>query len=254
LVVLPFVTRENWELTAALPFVVWSLVMSASGWWRTGVSPIEVLKVINMQSMSHLRHSVGFLASNGLSTLFQQVPVLALSLVYEPAQLAGFAFAHRLCMSTVSLFGSLGAALYPRLVRGAEESVPRATRMAMRAMFAIGFFALLLASIAVGLYAVPQIRNLFFIGLTWGGYLPMVLYLVLRSMRVAPMRLLMASGRENWAAYVTCLVLILYSTLLATLSVMSSLSIVNGAVLFVLCEAGVLISLCVIAARFSRLT
>ena len=252
LAALPLVTPENWQITLGIPFTVWAAIISSYGWRRSGVSPLGVLRSVNRRSMAHLKRSFSFSVTNGVSTLFQQAPVLALSLMYAPAQLAGFAFMHRLALSSIMLFSSLGAAIYPRLVRQSARGLDQATAATLRATVLIGLVALVPAAGVLLGYAIPYLDITYFPGSNWTATLALAVFLVLRSMRVAPMRLVLAANLHHKAVLTTTTALVVFSGVQAVMMLMGLATIASTALLFVGVEAGVLAWLCLITVRSAR--
>lgn len=246
---LPLVTNENWQVTLGIPFTIWAAIIASFGWRSSGVSPLGVLRSVNRRSMAHLTRSFSFSITNGMSTMFQQAPVLALSLIYTPAQLAGFAFMHRLALSSVMLFSSLGAAIYPRLVRQSVRATDQATAATLRATILIGLLALVPAAGVLLGHTIPYLNETYFPGTNLTSVLAVAGFLVLRSMRVAPMRLLLAANMHHKAALATTTALVVFSGVQAVMTQVGMASISNTALLFVGVEAGILVGLCLIAAR-----
>lgn len=233
---LPFITEANWSQFGAVPFVLWAAVLSVVGWVASNTSPWNVLKALRPQSLAHVKSSIGFCLTNGVSTVFQQLPIVGLSIVLPASEIAGFGFLHRICMSSIMLFTSLGAAIYPRLVKRAQSSIGEAAKLTPKAMWIIGILALFPAAmVAVG-YSVSHIQQTYFSDVSWIACLSLVAFLVLRSMRVAPMRLLFAANLQKQALLVNSTVLMLYIATLLCMHVFDNLTVDAVSVSFVVCE------------------
>lgn len=249
LAALPFVDQDNWRQLASLPFAAWAVALAVAGWMAAGGVLAGVMRSLGRKSLRHLRYSIGYSLSNGLSTLSQQLPILALSVIFPPAQVAGIGFLHRGCVAGVIAFSSLGEAIYPRLVRTSQKSMTTAVAMSKRAMQMIGVLALFPAGGILVAYAIPTLRDKYFPGVSWVACLALACYFVLRSMRVAPMRLLFAANLQSRVTMVSTTVLVGYGATLTSLYFGDLFSIDTAMMAFCVAEFLVLVSICALASR-----
>jgi len=249
MMVIPFINDDNWPQLAAVPFAVWAIVLAAVGWFATGGSAIKMLASTTIRNLRHLKQSLGFSLANGVSTIFQQLPIVSLSFVFAPAQIVGFGLMHRICMASMILFYAFGSAIYPRLISGVQKSMKGAQEMTVQATAIIGLLALAPAAGIAGGFAIPILRETYFANLSWIACLALISFLVIRSMTVAPMRLLFAANEQKRAVIASLISIFFYISSIIILYASNSVSISTISVFFAISEFISLIYLCTICRK-----
>lgn len=187
------------ESFLSLPFAIWALLLAVLSWRVSGVRWARLYVGPFGAGFKHLVVSYQLSLVNGVSTLAQQLPIMALSLAYPVASFAGFALLHRLTLSATMIFVSLGSAVFPRFVRAAKDSPAQVWRESLRLMGIIGLSCLPLIVLIILVMQVPIIQKTFFPAVELGLLLVMMAYLFLRSLRISPTRLLLAGNQQRLA-------------------------------------------------------
>lgn len=206
------VSTENWELTAAMPWAAYGLTLVLGCWYVTKLKGGRELfkKSTLRESIRHISKSIGFSASNGLSVLFQQSPVLVLSTAFGAGAISGFALVHRIALSSVVFFQVLGSATFPRLVVLGTKSKKSAWELSRKIGMLILVLSLLLLAIFLALTLFPAIRELYLKDISYTVVISFGLFMVLRSVRVAVVRFLFATERQGDYARISGWILLLF--------------------------------------------
>lgn len=185
----------------SLPFALWAILLAVLSWRVSGVRWANLYGGSVRSGLRHLLVSYQLSLVNGVSTFAQQLPIIALSLVYPVASFAGFALLHRLTLSGTMIFVSLGSAVFPIFVRAANEAPALAWRESLRLMGIIGLTCLPLIGLIMIMMQVPIIQKTFFPAVGMNLLLVMMAYLFLRSLRISPTRLLLAGNHQRLALH-----------------------------------------------------
>lgn len=183
----------------SLPFIVWAFTMALLSWRVSGVRWFRLFGASFGSAFKHISGSFHLSLVNGVSTFVQQIPIIALSLIYPVESFAGFALLHRLTLSATMVYVSLGTAIFPRFVRTANLDAAQAWRDNLHLMMIIGLTCLpMILAIVLGLNT-PIVQKMFFPAVGLDLILVMMTYLLMRSLRISPMRLLLASNQQGLA-------------------------------------------------------
>lgn len=224
------------ESFLSLPFALWAVLLAVLSWRAAGVRWARLRGGFTGAGFKHLLVSYQLSLVNGVSTIAQQLPIIALSLVYPVASFAGFALLHRLTLSATMIFVSLGSAVFPRFVRAAASDPAQAWRESLRLMGIIGLTCLPLIALIVLVVQVPIIQTTFFPSVGLGSLLIMMAYLLLRSLRISPMRLLIAGSQQRLALRASIAAAALLVVMLGVGFLCDSLTVQYAALAFMLAE------------------
>lgn len=220
---------DGLSVVRSAPFAIWSIAYVIAIWFVCRLSPARVLQWPRRSNLRHIRTSWSLSVMNAAMATSQQVPIIALSTVMPPARFAAFALLHRVALSVSMLFVSLGAAVFPRFVKAASRDYPKAWRASVKLMGVIGVISACLGVVTLAVVNLPWIETELFPGLTMAVALPTCAYMVARSVRIAPTRLLVADHRERaalWAVGVPLLLQVLVAGALVLIGAASVAGIV----------------------------
>jgi O-antigen/teichoic acid export membrane protein len=150
-------------------------------------------------ALKHVRKSYVLTLAKGASAITQQLPVVVLSMVFPVVAYSGFALLHRVVLSSNLIFVSLGMAVFPRFVQRAREDYDKAWRSSHKLMGYIIIMVLPVVAVLLSLTQIPQIHQKFFPDVSLLAAVSMLAYLAVRSVRIVPMRFLIASERQDKA-------------------------------------------------------
>lgn len=230
----------SWEYFASLPWVVWSFTLAICSWRKTGLNHRLLIRMPVWPSLNHIKISYGFSTTNGLSVLFGQAPILILSQFYAPAALAQFALIHRVILSSNLFFQTLGAAIFPRLVRNLQVDSASAMEVVRQAFGITAILSLAIAVLIAAVYMIPFTRNAYLTevsGLTIAG---LTAFLLLRSLRENSMRLLLAQGATSRASIDVLVGFFTFAALISSTAIVGYTSISIVSVSFALAESIIL--------------
>ena len=250
LAALIFVRPENWQIASALPWALHALVICLSSWSVTWLGESKKSYVTHLnRAMQHLAKSFGYSLSNGVSVLFQQSPVLILTAVYGSASVAGFALVHRVILSSVTLFQVVGTAVFPRLVKMAVHSSENAWHFTRKAMLLIAGSSIFVLGIGVGIVSIPLVRDAYIKDIKLLVLIAFSVFFVIRSMRIASARYLLASNMQYKYASLSITISAIFYFLVFVLFSIGQLNEVSIAAFFMLAEMGMLIATIMTAKR-----
>lgn len=235
------VRPDNWSETASLPWACSGIALLLGSWISTGMTPAALWRVESGKALSHLKTSYGFSVTNGLSVLFGQSPILLLSLFYPAAALAQFALLHRLILSANLFFQTLGAAVFPRIVRS-ERGDGKESRELNWAIVKISvLFSGCIGAGTLVAYAIPFVRETYLSDLQLGVLVSLLVFFLLRSVRESYMRLLLARGVMGEAMSNVGSGLVLFAVVCGVGFVLANLTILVVSIGFAVAEAVILL-------------
>lgn len=232
-----FVRKENWQITASLPWAMYAFVLFLGSWWMTcrfRRRPKQQLSINN--ALRHIKTSIGYSLSNGISVFFQQSPVLILSTIYGASAIAGFAIVHRVSLSSVVLFQVVGTATFPQLVKLGKTSKADAWILTRRAMILIALMSIGILVVAGGIVAIPMIQRIYLADTGPIVLIAFGVFLVARSVRVASARYLLATDNQNQYAKISFSMTIGFLLVSAILLKLNYLTINSMALVFAFTE------------------
>lgn len=225
--------------SVALPWVVWSLILLIGCWHQTQMNVGRLVAVRVVDSLRHLKKSVHFALSNGATVLFGQLPLLYLSLLLLPEEIAGFGFAHRLAIAANIVSQSIAVAFFPRLVSSFDQNSLDSVRLA-RSLTGLSIAASTVVAISVTTVVVlVGLTEQLFPMAERSALILLAIFVIARGAREAGTRTLFAQRAEQSATSIigvnTALVAGVYTvmTLTDSLNQVSAASIFLGAELVV---------------------
>ena len=219
-----------------LPFLCSGLIIAWMTWLKSGDKSHRVT-IHNIRSaFSHISKSYELSLVNGLSVITQQMPLIFLSLTAPVSSFAGFALLHRLVLSATTLFVSFGAVFFPRLVRSAKLSVLKAFDEMKKFCGIVIVLATLIALILAQVATNDYVSRVFLTGVDQPLVLILVIYFVLRSARIAPMRFMIAADLNLQAIVATALAFLISFGWLFVLTKFNYLNQMSAAIAFTVSE------------------
>lgn len=229
--------------SVALPWFVWSLILLVGCWLQTQMNVGRLFAVRILDSLRHLKTSVHFALSNGATVLFGQLPLLSLSLILLPEQIAGFGFAHRLAIAANIVSQSIAVAFFPRLVTSFDQNSPDSVRLARGlTVLTIAASAAVAASVPLFLVTLGLVEELFPLA-ERSALLLLAIFVVARGAREAGTRTLFARREEQTATRIIGINTALVAGIYAALTLTDFLDQVSAAAIFLGAELVVVTAL-----------
>ena len=171
--------------------VIWIVIGHQKFGRHRGVSEIA-------RWSNHWRESVHFTLSNGVSTIFQNLPLVSLYLLGDAFITGEFAAPYRLVIAAIFVMSILPLAMYPVIAEQYENRARGLRRMILLAVLAVAIASVFVA-VPAGYYAEEIVMGLF--GLEYsesvGALRILLVFFVLRSTRAVLVRTVCAAGFQR---------------------------------------------------------
>ena len=238
-----FVREDNWNYTLAMPWAIYAMTVFIGTWYFNQLSRFEFVNLNIRNSISHIKRSIGFSLSNGVSVIYQQSPVLIMSAIQSPAAIAGFALLHRFLLSGVLLFQVIGNAVFPVLIKQSKRS----NLASLKITYSFVKITIVIASVIIGLILCIlyyfDFQEAYLPGLSLSTTLFLLSFYLLRCIRVPFVKHSFAAGMEKKYAKVNLAVLFLYILVAFLLFNFHLLSQFSISMIFFIGELAILLGL-----------
>jgi O-antigen/teichoic acid export membrane protein len=198
-----------------------------------GISPGRAWK--------HLHTSCYISASNGLSVVVQQSPVVFLPFFIGGQLLGEVALVHRICFSVVFLFQMVGTAFFPSMVREAKLNPGKLIAGSLKSLILIFIISSFISFLLFTIGQIEFTRLHYLKTLDEISLLLFCFYVVLRSVRVIINRLVFAVYNDKVYAKVMVITSCMYAIYLVCVALFSNNVLVAVLVGYLCFEAVVLI-------------
>jgi O-antigen/teichoic acid export membrane protein len=200
--------------------------------------------------MSHWRESIHFTLSNGVSLLYQNLPLFYLYAFAGPSVTGQFAAAFRAIIAAIFVFSIFPMAIYPVLADLYVRGEKRFAELARRSATLIGLGSVLVAAV-VGIWAENIIDLIFGSDYSESALALriLLLFLVLRSVRAVYVRAVAAAGFQRDYSKIAIVSVVAFALLLGLITLIGLPPLLYSCWALVFVEAGILAAMWLLNTR-----